>query len=355
MQTWEHADWPHFRWQDSRLLEKVAATRLKQGRLLGSLTRLEPQVRAETRLAVLIEEALASFEIDGYSLDRRAVQVAVRGRLGAIGLAESLSSDRVGEGIVGMILDATANHGEPLGAARLFAWQAALFPSGYSRQRKVTIGAWRSDTNGPKLFADTPVELLDGEMQRFFAWFERRTEPEGLLRAGLALLWFALLRPFDGGNGRIARAIADMALAQSEGSGQRFYSLSSQIREERTEYLLQLERARSGGLDVTEWLVWFVDCLARALDRALDSGAPILRQADFWQHHARKPLSERQKAMLDRYLGDGTVAPTTRSWAALAQCSIPTAQRDINDLVARNVLRRNPGGSKNTSYSLAAG
>ncbi len=351
MHIWDRSDWPHFRWQDDRLLEKVAATRLKQGRLLGSMARLDARTRAEAQIDALTEEALASCEIEGDSRVREPLRATIAHRLGADGAPAAL--DHNAESVVGMILNATENHAAPLTAARLFGWQVTLFPSGYSSRRKVTIGAWRDD--GMASFATLPAVRLDAETRRFLDWFERRTEPEGLLRAGLAHLWFAMLSPFDDGNGRMARAIADLALAQSEGSGQRFYSLSAQIRDDRAAYLDRLERARSGGLDVTEWLVWFVDCLDRALDRATAAGAEVLRKADFWQRYAREPLSQRQKTILERYLKDLNGRPTARNWAALGRCSIPTAQRDINDLVARNILRRNEGGSKNTSYRLIAG
>ena len=189
-------------------------------------------------------------------------------------------------------------------------------------------------------------------MQAFLDWFNRRDEPEGLLRAGLAHLWFVTIHPFEDGNGRVARAVADQALAQSEDSEQRFYSMSNQIRKERSDYYDTLEHSQKGALDVTGWLVWFIDCLSRAIDGAEAACANVLRKADFWQRCAREPLTKRQKTVLNRFLDGFEGKLTAKKWAAIGKCSIPTAQRDINELVDRGILRRNPGGSKNTSYDL---
>jgi Fic family protein len=193
------------------------------------------------------------------------------------------------------------------------------------------------------------------EMRRFLDWFNRRDAPEGLLRAGLAHLWFVTIHPFDDGNGRVARAITDQALAHAEGTGQRFYSMSSQIRKERSVYYDTLERTQKGGLLVTDWLVWFLSCFSRAIDGAEEACRKVLFKADFWQRYAREAFSERQKTVLNRFLDGLEGKLTVKKWAAIGKCSVPTAQRDITDLVARNILRRNPGGSKSTSYELALG
>ena len=268
--------------------------------------------------------------------------------------------------MVEVMLDATANFETALTAARLFAWQAALFPTGYSGLHKIKTGAWRDDSDGPMQVVSGPIgrqrvhyeappaNRVDREIARFFEWFNKRTALEGLLRAGLAHLWFVTIHPFEDGNGRIARAIADMALAQSEDSGQRFYSMSSQIRKERTTYYDILERTQTTSLDVSEWLVWFLECLARAIDGAEEVCTHVLRKADFWQRYAHEAFNDRQRKVLNQYLDGFEGKLTANKWAAIAKCSIPTAQRDINALVGRGVLRRNPGGSKNTSYDLVA-
>jgi Fic family protein len=365
MYIWERLEWPEFRWEDSRLLEPLAAARLKQGRLLGSMARLGFDLKLESQLESLTEEVTKSSEIEGERLDRASVRSSIARRLGVPDAAVA-PADRRTEGVVEMMLDATENYEAPLTAERLLGWQAALFPTGYSGLHRVGTGAWRDDAHGPMQVVSGPVghqrvhyqappaARLEAEMARFLDWFNRQSGPEGLLRAGLAHLWFVTVHPFEDGNGRIARAIADQALAQSEGSGQRFYSMSSQIRKERSIYYDMLERTQKGGLDVTDWLVWFLGCLARAIDGAEAASDQVLRKADFWQRYARAPLSARQKTVLNRYLDGFEGKLTTKKWAAIGKCSVPTAQRDINDLLDREILRRNPGGSKNTSYDLLA-
>jgi Fic family protein len=307
-----------------------------------------------------------SSEIEGEALDRNSVRSSIARRLGVPNAAVA-PADRRTEGVVEMMLDATANHAAPLTRERLLAWQAALFPTGHSGLHRVKTGAWRDDANGPMQVVSGPIgrqrvhyeappaHRLEAEMRRFLDWFNGEPRPEGLLRAGLAHLWFVTIHPFEDGNGRVARAIANQALAQSEASGQRFYSVSSQIRQERSDYYDMLERTQKGDVDVTEWLIYFLCCFSRAIDGAETASAHVLRKADFWQRYAREPFSERQKAVLNRFLDGFEGKLTARKWAVLAKVSIPTAQRDINDLVERAVLRRNPGGSKNTSYDLALG
>jgi Fic family protein len=361
---WERQDWPEFKWQDARVLEPLAAARLKQGRLLGGMARLGFDLKLEAQLAALTEDAIKSSEIEGEVLDRESVRSSIARHLG-LAHAAVAPADRRTEGVVEMMLDATENYNSPLTADRLFGWQAALFPTGYSGLHRIKTGAWRHDAGEPMQVVSGPVgrqrvhyqappaARLEAEMQRFFTWFNRKDEPEGLLRAGLAHLWFVTIHPFEDGNGRIARAIADQALAQSEASGQRFYSMSSRIREERSQYYDTLERTQKGELDITDWLVWFLGCFSRAIEGAEAILANVLRKAEFWQRYAREPLTERQKTVLNRYLDGFEGKLTAKKWAAIGKCSVPTAQRDINDLIERGILRRNPGGSKNTSYDLA--
>ena len=363
MYIWEQPEWPRSTWDDGRLLEPLAAARLKQGRLLGSMTRLGFDLKLEAQLEALTEDVIKSSEIEGEVLDRDSVRSSIARRLG-VPAAAVAPADRRTEGVVEMMLDATENYEALLTPERLFGWQAALFPTGYSGLHRVKTGAWRDDAEGPMQVVSGPIgrqrvhyqaplaQQLDAEMQAFLEWFNRRGEPEGLLRAGLAHLWFVTIHPFEDGNGRVARAIADQALAQSEDSGQRFYSMSSQIRKERSDYYDRLERSQKGALDVTDWLVWFLDCFSRAIDGAEAACANVLRKADFWQRYAREPFNKRQKTVLNRFLDGFEGKLTARKWAAIGKCSIPTAQRDINELVARSILRRNPGGSKNTSYDL---
>ncbi len=363
MYIWEEQDWPHLTWDDGRLLEPLAAARLKQGRLLGRMARLGFDLKLEAQLEALTEDVIKSSEIEGEVLDRDSVRSSIARRLGVA--AAVVPADRLTEGVVEMMLDATENHEALLTPERLFGWQASLFPTGYSGMYKVKTGAWRDDAAGPMQVVSGPIgrqqvhyqappaPQLDGEVRTFLDWFNRRSEPEGLLRVGLAHLWFVTIHPFEDGNGRIARAIADQALAQSEGSGQRFYSVSAQIRKERSDYYRMLERSQKGALDVTDWLAWFLQCFSRALDGTEATCDKVLRKADFWQRYARENFGKRHKMVLNRLLDGFEGKLTTRKWAAIAKCSIPTAQRDINELIERGILRRNPGGSKNTSYDLA--
>jgi Fic family protein len=358
---WQSPEWPHLVWDDAQLLSPLATARLKQGRLLGGMARLGFDLKLEAQLEALTEDVIKSSEIEGEALQRDSVRSSIALRLG-VPTAALAPTDRRTEGVVDMMLDATENYDALLTPERLFGWQAALFPTGYSGLHKVKTGAWRDDADGPMQVVSGPIGRqrvhyqappaahLDAEMQAFLAWFNRRSEPEGLLRAGLAHLWFVTIHPFEDGNGRIARAIADQALAQSEGAGQRFYSMSSQIRKERSRYYEMLERTQKGGLDVTDWLTWFLGCFSRAVVGAEATCASVLRKADFWQRYAREPLTERQRTVLNRFMDGFEGKLTARKWAAIGKCSIPTAQRDINELVERSILRRNPGGSRNTSY-----
>ena len=331
MYIWERQDWPRLRWDDGALLEPLAAARLKQGRLLGSMAGLGYDLKLEAQLEALTEDVVRSSEIEGEILGRDSVRSSLARRLG-LSTAAIAPADRRTEGVVEMMLDATGNHQASLTSERLFGWQAALFPTGYSGMQKIRTGAWRDDAEGAMQvvsgpvgrrrvhFQAPPARRLDAEMQAFLEWFNRRNEPEGLLRAGMAHLWIVTIHPFEDGNGRVARAVADQALAQSEDSGQRFYSMSSQIRKERSDYYDALERAQKGAVDITDWLVWFLGCLSRAIDGAGSACGDVLRKAEFWQRHAREPLTKRQKAVLDRFLDGFEGKLTARKWAAIGKC-----------------------------------
>ncbi len=264
-----------------------------------------------------------------------------------------------------MMLDATQRYVESLTEERLFGWHSALFPTGRSGMKKIVVGGWRKDQSGPMQVVSGPIgrekvhyqapeaRRIPREMRAFLKWFNGTPSCDPVLAAGVAHLWFVTIHPFEDGNGRIARAIADMALARSENSTQRFYSMSAQIRLERNAYYSMLEKTQKGGLDVTPWLEWFLGCLDRAFEGAEHILTGILRKAHFWETHAEKPLNERQRAVINR-LFDGLEGKLTSSkWAALARCSQDTALRDIDDLVKRGVLVKEPGGGRSTSYSLA--
>jgi Fic family protein len=363
MFIWQFPDWPTMRWNDGRILEPLAQARLAQGRLLGAMSRLGFDLKLEAELAALTEDVIKTSEIEGESLERATVRSSIARRLGVPDAAVA-RVDRQTDGVVEMVLDATRGLSAPLTEERLRGWQASLFPDGYSGVHRLTRGAWRTDADGPMQVVSGPIDRqrihfeappaarLDGEVDAFLRWFNAPGASDALLRAGVAHLWFVTIHPFQDGNGRVARALADRALAQSEGSSQRFYSMSSQIRRERAAYYNILEQTQRGTLDVTDWLVWFLGCFTRAVGDAEGTCAAVLRKAAFWQQVAREPISARQKRVLNRYLDGFEGNLTARKWAAIGKCSIPTAQRDIADLVERGLLKRNPGGSKNSSYAI---
>lgn len=364
MYIWQDDDWPRFRWDAEALLAPLAEARHKQGRLLGQMKRLGFDLQLEAELRATVEDVIRTSEIEGEKLDLASVRSSVARRLG-LPDAGLTPSDRKVEGVVEMMLDAMRNHTKPLTPERLSGWHAALFPTGYSSLHKITVGDWRTGKDGPmqvvsgpegrrKVHYEAPPAVrVPAEMERFLAWFNEPPPMDGLLRSGVAHLWFVTIHPFDDGNGRIARAIADLALAQMEGTGQRFYSVSAQIQRERARYYEVLERTQKGALDITEWLSWFVVCFGRAIDTAEEESRSVLRKAEFWRHFAEEPLSARQKTILNRFMDGFEGSLTARKWAALGKCSVDTAQRDLNDLLARGLLVRNPGGSRRTSYGVA--
>jgi Fic family protein len=264
-----------------------------------------------------------------------------------------VEADRNVDGVVDMMLDATTHYALPLTADRLFGWHAALFPAGRSGLHTINVGDWRDDSGGPMQVVSGPIGRQKVHYEkRFLKWFEQPGNTDPLLVAGLAHLWFVTIHPFDDGNGRIARALADRALARSEGSTQRFYSMSAQIRRERSDYYLMLERTQKGGLDVTPWQDWFLSCLGRSIAGSKDTLSVVLTKARFWERFARQSNNERQVKVLNRLLDGFEGKLTTSKWAKLTKCSQDTAYRDIMDLVARGALTKDSGGGRSTSYSL---
>jgi Fic family protein len=361
------------------LVGQLAVIHREQGRLLGRMEGLGFKLRQEAVLETLTEDVLKSSEIEGERLDAGQVRSSIARRLG-IDVGGLKPGDRNVEGVVEMMLDATKHYEKPLTEERLFAWQASLFPTGRSGMRPIRVGAWRDDRSGAMQVVSGPIgrehvhfqapaaSRIDSEIKRFLAWFNGNEESDGVVRAGIAHLWFVTLHPFDDGNGRIARAISDMALARSEGSSQRFYSMSAQIRQERAAYYDVLERTQKGGMDVTPWMAWFLGCLGRAIEGAQGTLGTVLSKARFWESVGDFRLNERQRLVLNRLLlpslakegcpKGGVVGGfegklTTSKWAKLAKCSHDTALRDIAALVERGILVRNPEGGRSTSYALA--
>ena len=299
-------DWPRFQWDQDVIAVPLGEIRHRQGRLLGRMEGLGFALQKEAELETLTQDVLTSSEIEGEKLNPEQVRSSIARRLGLdAGGAEP--ADRDVEGVVEMMLDATQNFDEPLTDERLFAWHAALFPTGAQRHAQIIAGAWRDDADGPMQVVSGPLgaekvhyeapaaPLLPGEMARFLAWANEKDGTDAVLRAGLAHLWFVTIHPFDDGNGRIARAIADWQLARSEDSAQRFYSMSAQIRRERNDYYDTLERTQKGTLDVTPWLAWFLGCLGRAFNGTETTLAAVLRKARFWERAARLAINDRQR------------------------------------------------------------
>jgi Fic family protein len=365
MTTYIHQlpDWPHFRWSQEVLAQKLAAVRYRQGELIGRMKAMGFSLRAEAVFQTLTLDVLKSSEIEGEMLDREQVRSSIARHLGMdIGVLSPVSRNI--EGVVEMTLDATQNYDKPLTKERLFGWHASLFPTGYSGIRKIRGGTWRDDSKGPmqvvsgrvgheRVHFEAPAaHRIEKEMTLFLDWFNSDDGVDPVLRAAIAHLWFVTIHPFEDGNGRIARVLADMLLARSEQSPQRFYSMSAQIRNERDTYYGGLEETQKGTLDVTARLEWFLDCLSRAFDGVEKTLTIVLMKARFWESHAEKTFNDRQRLILNKML-DGLEGKLTSSkWAKLAKCSQDTALRDILELVQHDVLAKDPAGGRSTSYSL---
>jgi len=356
--------WPNLHWRDEQLAARLAEVRHRQGRLLGRMEALGFPLRAEAVLHTLTEDVLKSSEIEGEILDKEQVRSSIARRLG-LDIAGLVPADRHVEGVVEMMLDATQRYEDRLTDERLFGWHAALFPTGRSGMNKITVGAWRGADTEPMQVVSGPIgrervhyeaphaEALTDEMHQFLEWFEADQGIDPVIKAGVAHLWFVTIHPFEDGNGRIARAIADMALARSERSAQRFYSMSAQIRTERNDYYRMLETTQKGELDITAWLSWFLECLDRAFDGADAIFGSVMHKAHFWDRFADVPINDRQRLVLNRMLNGFEGKLTSSKWAKLAKTSQDTAGRDINDLVAKGLLMKDEGGGRSTSYSLA--
>ncbi|MBV5305338.1 MAG: Fic family protein [Desulfobulbaceae bacterium] len=360
---WQQVDWPNWRYDIQRLAGILAQVHHAQGYLHGRMHALGLGVNDEALLQVLSEDVLKTSEIEGERLNPETVRSSIARRLG-IDIGALAPADRHVDGIVDMVLDATGSFDQPLTAQRLFGWHAALFPTGYSGMTRIRAGAWRDDTSGPMQvvsgpigrqkihFEAPPAHRLEAGIIEFLGWFNGDQNADPLVKAGLAHLWFVTLHPFDDGNGRMARAIGDMALARGEQSAQRFYSLSAQIQHERKDYYERLERTQKGSLDVTDWLEWFLGCLLRAIMGAEGIGAAVLTKARFWQRFAGAPFNDRQIKLLNRLLDGFEGKLTSSKWATIAKCSPDTALRDIGDLVARGVMIKSNAGGRSTSYEL---
>src|SRR6266568_1228949 len=360
---WQDPQWPDLRYDAVRLTDAIAEVARDQGHLLGRLTDTDDSVQQQASLAALTADVVKTSEIEGALLDVGSVRSSIARHLG-VDIGAVMPADRNVDGVVEMVLDATVHHARPMTAERLVGWHAGLFPTGYSGIVRLNIGAWRTDATGPMEvvsgpygrqrvhFEAPPSARLDGEMERFLDWFNDEPAVPAIVKAGLAHLWFVTVHPFDDGNGRIARALGDLWLARADRSSQRFYSLSAQIQRDRAAYYSVLERTQKGTLDVTEWLLWFLGALQRAIAEADGTVDTVLMKARFWLRWAQATMNNRQITMLNRLLDGFTGKLTTRKWAIITKCSQDTALRDINELVELGALRRSDSGGRSTSYEL---
>jgi len=360
----EQAGWPAFVWKAERLTAALAAVRHAQGRLLGRMESLGFDLRAEASLAVLTSDVVKSSAIEGEDLNPDEVRSSIARRLGLdVGGRPKVGRDV--EGVVEMMLDATRKFESPLTRKRLFDWHASLFPTGRSGMRRITIAAWRRKEAGPMQvvsgsmgrehvhFEAPEAGRVPKEMAALLEWFNSPASIDPVLKAAVAHFWFVTIHPFEDGNGRIARAITDMALARADGMKDRFSSMSSQIEAERKDYYRQLEVAQRGGLDITDWLAWFLDCLDRAVAGADQALAGVLAKARLWGRINRRPVNDRQRTVINRMVNGFQGFLSTSKYAKLASCSTDTALRDIQELLQRGILVQNPGGGRSTSYRLA--
>ena len=362
---WERKDWFNFKYDDTVLLKPLSELRVLQGKLLGRITSLDIKLETEAQGAILVEEAVRTAEIEGQKLSREAVRSSVAVRLG---LSHGIGPhDRNIDGLVDVLLDAVRFHDKPLTLERLNGWHAALFSSGYSGLRRIKTGKLRGSepmqiVSGPigkeKVhFEALPRDCLDEEMALFLKWWNSsRGSMDGILRASAAHLRFVTIHPYEDGNGRLARALTDMALAQDEKLKVRFYSVSSEIMRSRNKYYKVLEDVQRCRLDVTEWVLWFIKCVAASIEDSRNIIRGVFMRVDFWNQHAQDELNERQKKVINRMLNAGprkfAGGLTTRKYVSIAKTSRATAFREISNLLAEKILRQLPGKGRSVHYDL---
>jgi Fic family protein len=359
----EKSDWTLFTWNEKKVLKELADTRNLQGRLLGRMESLGFGVQSKAVLDTLTLEIVKSSEIEGEILNSDQVRSSIAKRLG-IEIAGAVESERHIDGVVEMMLNATHNFEDALTKDRLLGWHSALFPTGYSGMYKITVADWRKDLSGPmqvvsgalgkeKVHFEAPhSDRIEFEMKRFLAWLENETDIDPVLKAAIAHLWFVTIHPFDDGNGRITRAITEMLLARSDNSVKRFYSMSAQLRLERKKYYEILERTQKRSNDLTEWILWFLECLKNSFILTLELLSQTLEKAEFWKIHSSTILNKRQHKMLNKLLDGFEGKLTTSKWAKICKCSQDTALRDIQDLIKKDILQKEASGGRSTNYEL---
>lgn len=360
---YQNSGWPTFTWNNDILVPTLSKVRNLQGRLMGKMEAIGFNLRNEALLETLTLDVIKSTEIEGEILHLDQVRSSLAKRLG-LDIGALSYSDRNVDGMVDLIVDATNNCSEPISSDRLFRWHTALFPTGQSGLYTITVGAWRVDSTGPMQVVSGAMgkervhyqapdsSVIPHEMDQFIDWFNSETELEPVLKAGIAHLWFVTLHPFEDGNGRIGRALTDMLLARADGTPQRFYSMSAQIRKERKNYYDVLERTQKGELDISDWLSWFLNCLLDALVSSDTVLSKVLCKASFWERHSTTSLNERQRLLINKMLDGFDGKLTSSKWGKIAKCSQDTAVRDIQDLLNKKILKKEPSGGRSTHYEL---
>jgi len=370
MYIYQRTSWPTFIWDDKKLLVPLSGVRNLQGKLLGKMETLGFSLKDEAFLETLTVDVVKSNEIEGEHLDVDQVRSSIARRLG-MDIPGLIPASKNVEGVVEMMLDATQKYYQDLTTNRLFGWHSALFPTGRSGMRKIRVAKWRDDTDGPMKvvsgpmgmervhFEAPPAKLIEFEVNRFLVWFNMDAKNsnkheiiEPVIKSGLAHLWFVTIHPFDDGNGRIARAIADMQLSKAERIHQRFYSMSAQIERQKSEYYDILEQSQKGSLDVTEWLEWYLACMSNAIESSEEILSKVLLKAKFWKDYASTIINKRQQMMINKLLDNFFGKLNTSKWAKIAKCSQDTALRDIQDLMSKGILLKEAGGGRSTSYRI---
>ncbi len=360
----QHKNWPKFIWDAPALALQLSKVHLKQGKLLGYMGQLGFELQNEALLQTLTRDVIQSSEIEGEHLDSDQVRSSIARRLG-MEVGGLVHSDRNVDGVVEMMLDATQNYEKELDLERLFGWHAALFPTGRSGMTKIVVGNWRDNgKNDPmqvvsgamgkeKVHYQAPdSERLGTEMEFFLDWYNADQNLDPLIKAAIAHFWFVTIHPFDDGNGRISRAIADMQLSRADGTKSRFYSMSGQIRLERNKYYDMLEKSQSGGMDITLWLDWFLSCLSRAIDATDQILESVMVKARIIGGAEQGTFNDRQKKLLNMLMDGFEGKLTSSKWAKIAKCSQDTASRDIQDLVEKGILAKDAAGGRSTNYLL---
>jgi Fic family protein len=357
---YQRKNWTDFVWNYNKISYTLGEVRHLQGKLLGTMDGLGFSSKAEAMLETLTLDIMKSSEIEGEKLNRKQVRSSIAKRLG-LETGGLISTDRNVEGVVEMLLDATQNYTQPLSEDRLFGWHSALFPSGRSGMYKIEVGKYRtgemqvvSGAMGKEKvhYEAVPAKDVKAEMDKLINWVNKNSKIDFVIKSAIAHLWFVTIHPFDDGNGRIARAISDMLLARSDGSSQRFYSMSNQILKERKQYYAALEKTQWGDSDITFWLDWFLNCLKNSLVSTETTLKSVLNKADFWKKIAPITINDRQRLVINKMLDNFYGKLTSSKWAKITKCSSDTALRDIKDLMEKGILKQDNAGGRSTNYSL---